>query len=236
MSKHQLHLGTTIHHNEDVHHVVYKKDSEYWTSETHNRLLSGEFKWSEMVPTSKTATIDVVAYHKHARNSDELLASKEDNLIKLSRVDTIEHIVKVQENLYELSGQLLDRAAVHDQSKLTEPELSSFAIFGPKLRSTTYGDEGYEDNRRQMGDALAHHYAHNSHHPEHYETGVNGMDLIDILEMLADWKAACERHDDGNLYNSLAINAKRFNMSDQLVDIFYNTIQRLYPEIQNPNA
>lgn len=236
MNKHTFHIGTTIHKNENVHHVVYKKDSEYWTSETHNALLTGDYKWSEMIPTSRNSTVDIVAYHVHARNSDDLLSSKEDHLIKRSRIETIEHIVSVQRNLYEMSGQLIDRAAKHDQSKLEEPELSTFAIFGPKLRATTYGSDEYETNRKKMGEALTHHYANNSHHPEHYDNGLHGMDLLDILEMLADWKAACDRHADGNIYNSLDINAKRFHMSDQLVDIFYNTIQRLYPDVEDPRV
>jgi hypothetical protein len=55
-----------------------------------------------------------------------------------------------------------------------------------------------------MGDGLKHHYAHNRHHPEFFgEDGVDGMSLVDVIEMLADWKAATEHHDDGDLAKSL---------------------------------
>ena len=45
--------------------------------------------------------------------------------------------------------------------------------------------------------------------------------------MFFDWKAATERHDNGNIFKSIEINKKRFEMSDQLCDIFTNTATRL---------
>jgi hypothetical protein len=53
---------------------------------------------------------------------------------------------------------------------------------------------------------LKHHYAYNRHHQEFFgEDGVDGMTLVDLIEMLPDWKAATERHDDGDLAKSLEI-------------------------------
>jgi hypothetical protein len=49
------------------------------------------------------------------------------------------------------------------------------------------------------------------------------MTLVDLIEMLADWKAATERHDDGDLARSLDIQRDRFGLSDQLADILRNT-------------
>ena len=59
------------------------------------------------------------------------------------------------------------------------------------------------------------------------ESRVNGMSLLDVLEMLADWKAAGMRHADGNLATSLEINHKRFKISDQLQQILINTAKEL---------
>lgn len=81
-----------------------------------------------------------------------------------------------------------------------------------------------------MGPGLLHHYKNNSHHPEHYEKGVDDFDLFDLVEMYVDWKAASERHKDGNIFTSLHVNKKRFNISDQLFNIFYNTSVRLNHE------
>lgn len=80
---------------------------------------------------------------------------------------------------------------------------------------------------KELKVALDSHYAKKSHHPEHYENGVNGFDLFDLIEMFFDWKAAGERHADGNIYKSIEINKDRFKLSDQIVDIFSNTANRL---------
>lgn len=54
------------------------------------------------------------------------------------------------------------------------------------------------------------------------------MNLLDILEMLCDWKASSERHNDGNINKSIEINANRFNMSPQLVKILENTVKVIF--------
>jgi hypothetical protein len=58
--------------------------------------------------------------------------------------------------------------------------------------------------------------------------GLNGMTLINLLEMLMDWKAATERHNDGDILKSIEINQKRFNYSDELKQIFINTIKEIF--------
>jgi hypothetical protein len=50
------------------------------------------------------------------------------------------------------------------------------------------------------------------------------MNLIDLIEMLCDWKAATLRHKNGDIYESLEINSKRFKYDKQLKNIFKNTI------------
>lgn len=98
-----------------------------------------------------------------------------------------------------------------------------FTEFTPKLAESTYGSAEYDGFRKAMGPALAHHYANNSHHPEHHKNGVDDMTLLDVLEMFADWKAAGERHNNGNILKSIETNADRFNLSPQLVKILENT-------------
>lgn len=78
-----------------------------------------------------------------------------------------------------------------------------------------------------MKPALNHHYATYRHHPEHFQNGINDMNLIDIVEMIADWKAASERQKDGNLLVSIEKNAKRFHIDDQLKQILINTAKTL---------
>jgi hypothetical protein len=141
--------------------------------------------------------------------------------------DTLSHIATVRGYLGQTIVDLQRRAGEHDRSKLTAPEKAIFDEFTPKLRDSTYGSEEYEGFRGAMGEALKHHYAHNSHHPEHYELGVRGMDLLDLVEMLADWKAATLRHADGDLLRSIEINQERFGYSDELKALLHNTAERL---------
>lgn len=144
-----------------------------------------------------------------------------------SRPETWRHIHTVQRFLLQVVHGLLERAHQHDQSKLSDAELAVFNEYTPKLRETTYGSEEYERYREAMGEALEHHYTNNSHHPEHYEGGIEGMDLLDLIEMLADWRAATERHDDGDMRRSLHQNRDRFDIDDQLHEILLNTVERL---------
>lgn len=143
--------------------------------------------------------------------------------------DTQKHINKVRSNIDAITYDLNKRAAIHDRSKLFEPELTAFAVYGPKLRSSTYGSDDYMKrlDEEEFKKGLDHHYANNSHHPEYYTNGIKDMTLLDILEMIADWKAACERHDDGNLRDSFEYNRKRFNISDELYNIMVKTAEEL---------
>lgn len=144
-----------------------------------------------------------------------------------SKADTLLHIKRVSQLMTEAAAELIRRANIHDNSKLESPEKELFDEFTPKLKNCTYGSDEYKGYLKELGVALKHHYANNSHHPEHYENGVNGMDLFDLIEMFFDWKAATERHADGNIYKSIEINKDRFGISDQICDIFTNTAKRL---------
>ena len=115
----------------------------------------------------------------------------------------------------------------HDKSKLESPELEIFAIYGPKLKKSTYGSEEYKQFLKEMKVALDHHYRHNRHHPEHFENGIRDMNLVDLIEMVRDWKAATLRHNDGDIQKSIEINQTRFGYSDELKQIIQNTVKLL---------
>jgi hypothetical protein len=144
-----------------------------------------------------------------------------------STADTLRHIRLVNAYLKIAAVELLNRAVIHDCSKLESPEKELFDEFTPKLAGCTYGSDEYKQFLADLKPALDHHYQNNSHHPEHYPNGVNDMDLFDVIEMFFDWKAASERHNDGNIYKSIEINTKRFNLSEQLATIFKNTAKKL---------
>lgn len=137
---------------------------------------------------------------------------------------TREHIAAVARLLHVMAKELLDRCDRHDLSKLESPEVEGFTRMTPALAATEYGSAENDANKTALGDALAHHYAVNRHHPEHFKNGVNDMNLIDVIEMFCDWKAAGGRHKSGNIRKSIDINRTRFRLSDQLVNIMENTI------------
>lgn len=140
-----------------------------------------------------------------------------------SRVDTLIHSQRVGRLLGDMTKEILDRAVSHDFSKTQPPEVEIFNEFTPKLKDLVYGSDEYKACLEAMGEGLRHHYAANRHHPEHFAGGVAGMTLVDVIEMLADWKAATERVKDGDLRRSLEIQRERFGLSDQLVAILENT-------------
>jgi len=74
-----------------------------------------------------------------------------------------------------------------------------------------------------MGEGLQHHYAVNDHHPEHFDNGIRDMGLVQLTEMLADWKAATMRHEDGDLGRSIEQNAERFGYGDEIKRLLRNT-------------
>jgi hypothetical protein len=142
-----------------------------------------------------------------------------------SKLETTRHILRVKDLLMEFREKLQQRGIDHDESKLQEPEKTGFDEMTYKLSSITYGSDEYKQMLKDLKPILDHHYENNSHHPEHYENGVDGMDLLDIVEMLMDWRASTERHSDGDIHKSLEINKERFHMSNQLYNILKNTIK-----------
>lgn len=144
-----------------------------------------------------------------------------------SRIDTLQHIGRVQKYIADVIFQLAGRSTLHDKSKLEEPEKSVFDRETPSLKTLTYGSDEYQAALNRLGTALAHHYAKNDHHPEHYDQGIDGMSAIAIIEMLCDWKAASERHNDGSMTKSIEHNVKRFNIEPQLASILWNTAREM---------
>lgn len=142
-----------------------------------------------------------------------------------SRPETYKHIHQVQERLAAVIRELTVRMMRHDLSKLESPEKEIFDEFTPQLAGMTYGSDEYKASLAKMRPAIEHHNANNRHHPEHFgEQGMRGMNLIDVVEMLCDWKAATLRHNDGDIVRSIEINQQRFGYSDDLKQIMLNTV------------
>lgn len=143
-----------------------------------------------------------------------------------SRPETVEHIRRVRTLMMRVGQELTERAVQHDRTKLEPPEKPVYDEMTPKLEDCEYGSEEYEEYLERMDEALEHHYAAYRHHPEHFEDGIEGMHLVDLLEMMVDWYAAVERHDDDRgIHDSIAHNAERFGYGDELATILHNTAE-----------
>jgi hypothetical protein len=142
---------------------------------------------------------------------------------------TAAHIRRVGELLADTTHELTRRAVLHDASKWSPDEWPAFEDATPKLAGLTYGSDEYKAALASIRPAIVEHYRRNSHHPEHYtglgpeNDGINGMNLLDLIEMLCDWKAAGERHDNGSMVRSIEINRDRFKIGPQLEKVLVNT-------------
>jgi hypothetical protein len=144
-----------------------------------------------------------------------------------SRPATREHIDQVRLLLMRVTRNLFERAERHDASKLASPEVEIFDEFTPKLAGSTYGSDEYKGFLAAMKVGLEHHYAANDHHPEHFPGGIADMSLVQLTEMLCDWKAATLRHKDGDIRRSIEQNQQRFGYSDEVKRILLNTLPLL---------
>ncbi len=144
-----------------------------------------------------------------------------------AELETRKHIHRVCSILHQIVIDLLKRADQHDKSKTESPELEVFSEYTKRLNGVTYGSDEYKQCLSDMKPALDHHYAKNRHHAEHYPDGIAGMTLMDLVEMVADWKSASERHNDGNILKSIELNTKRFDIAPQLASILVNTVKAL---------
>jgi hypothetical protein len=141
--------------------------------------------------------------------------------------DVVEHQLNVSKFIGQVIDELKQRAENHDDSKLSSEEKPLFDKYTPMLKDLDYGSEEYQKCLDQLGPALKHHYENNSHHPENHQNGIMDMTLIDLIELLADWKAATLRHDSGDLEKSLKHNKDRFNIPDAICTILDNTAKEL---------
>jgi hypothetical protein len=146
--------------------------------------------------------------------------------------DTLEHIQNVQLKIHAVVQDLLHRAMVHDASKLQSPEKEVYDQYTELLRTLEYGSKEYHEVLAKMKVGIDHHYSVSRHHPEYFADSINGMNLVDLLEMVCDWKAAGERHKDKptDIFKSIEINAERFKIEPQLKQILLNTATYLWYE------
>lgn len=146
---------------------------------------------------------------------------------------TLEHCQMVHDTLGAVANILRVRGRNHDRSKFSSYELPYFAA-ADDLKKVPYGSKHYKsqiDVGSMLRPAIEHHWRHNRHHPEYFENGMQGMNIVDVVEMLCDWLAACERHgDDHNIFHSINVNRMRFKIPIFMASIMWNTALEVFGE------
>lgn len=143
------------------------------------------------------------------------------------RAETMAHKALIRALTTRLANRVIEVGKVHDDTKLIAPELDFFAEHSVRLSQLEYGTPEYHAQLAMIKPAIEHHYANNRHHPEHFPNGISGMNLVDVIEMLCDWKASSQRYFNGNILKSIDVNVKRFGISDDLASILRNTAELL---------
>lgn len=150
-----------------------------------------------------------------------MMNTQKKNISEMSK----KHIQEVQYLLGQFIIHLEHRAQEHDQSKLHNPEKDILRRHSHELDNCQYGDESYMYHLEKVREAIQHHYQQNRHHPEHHQNGIRDMNLLDVVEMFFDWCATAKKY--GNkVEHSINIGQDRFDLSDDLTQIFLNTARQ----------
>jgi hypothetical protein len=139
----------------------------------------------------------------------------------------ISHKLSVNVGMQRIADILRLRGEIHDNDKLEVRSFDAFYTIVKDFDFCKFGSEDYFKTLKKIEPALNEHYRKSLHHPEHNENGINGMTLIDLMEMLVDWKSASSAYNGGKFEESLEIERKRFLISDQLFEILENTAIQL---------
>jgi len=139
-----------------------------------------------------------------------------------ARLDSLLHIKKVSTNINEIAIEVIKRSIKHDESKFESPEREELDKVVPIIKQ---GKDAPNYKQAKLGaeSLMKVHKSKNSHHPEFYKNGIDGMNLLDIIEYLSDMKAESK----DNLEEILLKNSKKYNWSEQLLNIMKNTAKIL---------
>ncbi len=134
------------------------------------------------------------------------------------------HKFVVLQYMNNIIQDLMLRAEQHDQSKFSEEEFPGLVAAIDDIRRYPYGTPEYNQMREKHAATFVVHYKKNRHHPEFFANGIEDMTLMDIVEMLCDWKSASMRQESqGSINKSIEIGAEKYNIPPVLIKILANT-------------
>jgi len=142
-------------------------------------------------------------------------------------LDTLQHKRAVARFLRYIISDLYDRAITHDDTKFSDEEYDLYAQVVPRLKEVPFGSDEYKAIVRELDPGIEHHVKSSRHHVQYHKRGIEGMHLVDLLEMVVDWKAASMRPPANDVKESLPWNFGRFKIEPQLAAVIRNTIDFL---------
>lgn len=133
------------------------------------------------------------------------------------------HKFVVLQYLVPIIQELIKRAETHDNSKFSEEEFRGLLSVLDEVRAHPFGTPEYDEMRKKHEKLFYTHYKKNRHHPEFHPNGIEDMDLVDLLELVVDWKAASLRNENPSVENSIKIGAEKYNIPPILMKVLMNT-------------
>lgn len=141
--------------------------------------------------------------------------------------DTLDHKTKIGTLMLDISRDIMQRALVHDNSKLLDPtECEGFSNYD--LSTVPFNSPEFNEMKKKMEPAIDHHVTTNRHHMEYHGCDVTNVTLVDLLEMLCDWRAAGMRRSDSSIERSIETMGDRYNLSEDLRKILKNTAEHYF--------
>jgi len=137
----------------------------------------------------------------------------------------LQHKESIAKYMAKFAAELSYRSAIHDVSKFKKEELEVYAEFIDEMNKHPFNSPEEKELREKYQTASIVHKKLNRHHPEHFENGMEGMNLIDLIEMLCDWRSASERSAGDSIRKGLPIMKDKYNISPQLLKILENTLK-----------
>lgn len=147
--------------------------------------------------------------------------------------DTRKHQQAVQSIMIAVAQKIIQRAVVHDASKLESPEREYYIdpVYTLTTEEVAYDSDRYKELVARMDKGWEHHRYTNDHHPEFFEPyavqtlndPVKAMDMFALIEMLCDWIAASQRKNNKPVL-ALAAMLKKYHVEEQLEAVLRNTL------------
>ena len=162
--------------------------------------------------------------------AEDLKGSVDDRFNALLTI--MRHRETVAEHLHNLADYFRHRAREHDRSKLRLDEFAGFSRINRIAREHPYGTQEYEesmDTEKGPDGCITLHFSRNAHHPE-YHGHEREMGLLDLMEMVADWKGAADTYGTNTLRDAMPVNRKRFDFDDWQWRVIELMVDWLEPE------